>query len=75
MTKSHRSMTERIADRRSRRLINKAIAEAPSQTMRNELLVCVITSDAFSPAMHALWRQHAFFICTSRLFGLDSVLW
>ena len=36
MTKSHRSMTERIADRRSRRLINKAIAEAPSQTMRND---------------------------------------
>jgi len=32
-------MTERIADRRSRRLINKAIAEAPSQTMRNELAV------------------------------------
>ena len=39
MRKSHQSMTERFAERRSRRLINKAIAEAPSQTMRNELLV------------------------------------
>ncbi len=39
MRKSHKSMTERFAERRSRRLINKAIAEAPSQTMRNELLV------------------------------------
>jgi hypothetical protein len=43
--------------------------------MLNELLVCVITSDAFSPAMRAPWRRHAFFICTSRLFGLDPVLW
>ena len=39
MTKSRRSMTERFAERKTRRLINKAIAEAPSQTMRNELLV------------------------------------
>ncbi|WP_420123952.1 hypothetical protein [Nakamurella sp.] len=39
MMKSHRSVSQRLADRRSRRLINKAIAEAPSQTMRNELLV------------------------------------
>lgn len=39
MRNNRKSMTERYEDRRSRRLINKAIAEAPSQTMRNELLV------------------------------------
>lgn len=32
-------MAQRYTDRRSRREINKAIAEARSQTMRNELLV------------------------------------
>lgn len=39
MMKNHRSVSQRLADRRSRRLINKAIDQAPSQTMRNELLV------------------------------------
>ena len=39
MRKNRKSITERYEDRRSRRLINRAIAEAPSQTMRNELLV------------------------------------
>jgi hypothetical protein len=32
-------MVERFEERRSRRMINKAIAEARSQTMRNELTV------------------------------------
>ncbi|HEY5880270.1 MAG TPA: hypothetical protein VIU11_15285 [Nakamurella sp.] len=39
MRMTRKSVTERFEERRSRRLINKAIAEAPSQTMRNELLV------------------------------------
>lgn len=39
MKKSRMSMGERIAERRSRREINRAIANAGSQTMRNELLV------------------------------------
>lgn len=39
MSKSRISMSERLAERKNRRLINKAIAEASSQTMRNELLV------------------------------------
>lgn len=39
MRTSRKSMAQRYEDRRSRRLINKAIAEAPSQSMRDELLV------------------------------------
>ena len=39
MKKNRKSIAERYEERRSRRLINKAIAEAPSQSMRNELLV------------------------------------
>ncbi len=39
MRKNRKSVAERFEERRSRRLINKAIAQAPSQTMRNELLV------------------------------------
>ena len=39
MKKHRMSMSERIAERRSRRAINRAIAEAGSPTMRNELLV------------------------------------
>ena len=39
MKKNRKSMAERYEERRSRRLINKAIAEAPSPSMRNELLV------------------------------------
>jgi len=39
MRNDHKSMAERLEERKSRRLINKAIAEARSQTMRNELLV------------------------------------
>lgn len=39
MRKNRKSLVERYEERRSRRLINKAIAEAPSQSMRTELLV------------------------------------
>ena len=43
--------------------------------MQKELLVCVNTSHALSPAMRASWRWlHTFFICTSRLFPLDPML-
>ena len=39
MRTNRKSMAQRYEERRSRRLINKAIAEAPSDSMRTELLV------------------------------------
>ena len=38
MKKTRKSLIERYSERRLRRLINRAIDEAPSQSMRNELL-------------------------------------
>ena len=39
MRKNRKSIAERYEERRSRRLINKAIAKAPSQSIRNELVI------------------------------------
>lgn len=39
MMKSRKLMAQRYTDRRSRHEINKAFAQARSQTMRNELLI------------------------------------
>jgi hypothetical protein len=48
MRKHRKSMSQRFEEARSRRLINKAIGEAGSQTMRNELIVV---------AQRDLWLQ------------------
>ncbi len=39
MRKNRKSMLVRLEEHRSRRMIYKAINEAPSQTVRDELLV------------------------------------
>lgn len=48
MQNSRQSLTERLADRRSRRLLNDAISRAGAQTTRDELLAVARRSAATS---------------------------